>query len=173
MMKEDVKGRSAAQGLPPPYSVWRVETTIYDESMNLVDEFVDTQELWVSPPNFAVRRTRELDAGGSVTYEDRGTLNDHLGMTGVDGFSGAYRGQMFPDGQVYAQGTGGKAEFTIISTPQSDTEAWCMRTIDVKTPTPWLTRVDLEPGRYFVTTVDRFVSASEDVPATMTEPLAN
>jgi hypothetical protein len=80
---------------------------------------------------------------------------------------------MFPDGQVYAQGTGGKAEFTIISTPQSETEAWCMRTIDVRGPTPWLTPNDLPPGRYYVTTVDRFVRAGDEVPESMTKPLAN
>jgi hypothetical protein len=171
MTQQDVQGRDAATGPPPPYSVWKVDTSIYDEQMNLVDQFTDTQELWISPPNFAVRRTRDLDGGGKVVYEDRGTMNERLSMSGTDGFGGSYRGQMFPDGQVYAQGTGGNADFTIISTPQSDTEAWCMRTIDVRTATPWLTPQDLAPGRYYVTTVDRFERASEDVPETMTKPV--
>lgn len=161
----------APDEMPPPYTVWRVETSVFDAWMNLVDEFVDTQELWIEPPNIVVRRTRELEGTGNVTYEDRGTLGETLQITGTDGFGGEWTGQLLPGGIAYTQGRGGAADFNLVNTPVEEGVGICVRTIDVHRPIPWLTPMELSPGRYYVTTVDRLVRASEDVPESMRQPL--
>lgn len=173
-MAQAANEKATAQDGPlPPYSKWHIDTTIYDESMNVVDSFEDTQELWLSPPNIAVRRTRELPDGRRVQYEDRGRINEAFQISGRTGFGGKYSGQLFPTGWVHTQGSEGAASFHMVNTPLGEGHQCCLRIIDVREPVPFLTADNLEPGRYYVTTDDHLLSASDEVPEEMKKPLVS
>jgi len=162
----------APQGPPPAYQKWRVTDKLYDENMNLIDEFEDTQETVIIPPNITVRRTRTLPDGEQVVYEDKGTVNQSFQISGKTGYGGDWHGQLFMDGWVYTYGTGGKAEFQMVNTRlhnrnDGNEAGCCLRIVDVKEPVQVLTAEPLEPGRYFLTTEEYVISHSDEVPASM------
>ena len=132
-------------------------------------------ELWLEPPNIAVRRTRTLDDGGTIRYEDRGTVDQNLNITGKDGYGGDWTGRAFPaDGTFYLEGNNGSASFKMTSwTLEPGKEERCMRVVDVHEPTAFLTEEPLAPGRYYVRTFDHLREVSTDVPDELKEPLGD
>jgi len=162
----------APKGPPHAYQKWHVMTKLYDEDMNLIDEFPDTQETVIVPPNIHVRRTRTLPDGEQVVYEDKGTLNQRFQISGKTGYGGELHGQVFQDGWVYTWGTGGNADFQMINTRLHDRHdgaeaGCCLRIVDVKKPVQLLTAEPVDPGRYYLTTEEHVISHSDEVPASM------
>ena len=162
----------AAKGPPPAYQKWRVMNKLFDKDMNLLDEFEDTQETVIIPPNITVRRTRELPDGGKVVYQDSGTLNQQFQISGNTGYGGDWHGQLFMDGWVYTYGTGGKAAFQMVNTRLHDRDdgseaGCCLRIVDVNEPVQLLTPDPVDPGRYYLTTEEYVTSHSDDVPESM------
>lgn len=160
-------------GPPPPYVRYRIETRILDEKGAVVDEFEDTQELWLEPPNIAVRRTREMPDGTSVIYEDRGTVDQTLRITGTDGFGGEWSGKAMPDrGVFHTEGRGDSVDFHMTSwTIEMHKEEACLRVLDVKEPVAFLTPDTLAPGRYYVNTKDHVTEARPEAPDEIKRPI--
>lgn len=163
------------KGPPAAYTVWRVKNKLFDEEMNLLDEFEDTQEVWIGPPNIAVRRTRELPDGRKVTYEDRGQVNQKFQISGRTGYGGKWGGQIFMDGWIYTHGSEGTASFNMVNTrlgedSSAHEQGCCLRIIDVREPTALLTPEKLQPGRYYLVTEENVTSASSEVPDSIKQP---
>jgi hypothetical protein len=160
-------------GGPPPYQVFEIACRLMDSNGQLLEEWVDIQELWIQFPNIAVRRTRTLDDGTKIRYEDRGQLNPNFSLTGKDGFGGEWGGRAFlQDGVVYTEGQGGPVDFWMTNWTVSDREQACLRILDVKEPTPWLTKEPLAPGKYWIRTADYLKETSDSVPEDMQHPMA-
>lgn len=171
--KVDQTESGAEQGMPPPYRIYDIDATLYDSAGNVVAEWRDVQEVWLEPPDIAVRRTRQLPGGGAIVYEDRGQLGADFGISGVDGFGGSWAGRPFPqDGIIFTEGKGAKASFSMTSWTESQGEEHCLRVLDVHEAVSFLTEEPLPPGRYYVRTRDHLRSASGEVPDPMRERLA-
>jgi hypothetical protein len=171
---EDVKaaGGGHAHG-PAPYQVHDIACRLVDNNGQLIDEWVDRQELWLEFPNIAVRRTRTLEDGTKIRYEDRGQINPNFSLTGKDGFGGEWSGRAFiADGVVYTEGHGGPVDFWMTNWTISEREQACLRILDVKEPTPWLTKKPLAPGKYWIKTVDSLVETRNEVPEDMKRPMS-
>jgi len=157
---------------PDPYQVFDIACRLMDYHGKLIDEWVDKQELWIEPPDIAVRRTRTMDDGTEISYEDRGKVNERFEIVGKDGFGGEWKGHAFiQEGVIYVEGRGGKSDFIMTSWTLSEKEQACLRVLDVKQPVAWLTPKALPAGRYWIKTVDILVSTSTTVPEAMKKPL--
>lgn len=161
----------SSQGPPPPYMRFEIDATLVDDDGKLVDQWQDTQELWVEPPDIAVRRTRKLPGGKSVVYEDRGRVDETFQITGKDGFGGTWSGRFLETGVLHTEGSGGKASFHMTNWTLSRDEQACLRVLDVKEPVAFLTEQPLAPGRYYVHTNDHVREVRPDVPESMKKSL--
>lgn len=175
MAQTDTQPPAGHEGPPPPYMVYDIDATLIEEDGTVRAEWKDVQELWLEPPNIAVRRTRELPDGTTIRYEDRGTVNEHLEISGTDGFGGKWSGHAFPElGEVYTAGEGPKASFSMQNwTPGDRGEERCLRVLTVKEPVRFLTEDPLPPGKYYIRTFDHLRNASGEVPDEMKRPLSS
>lgn len=161
----DVRADQGGHHGPPPYIRCDIDAKLVDDQGNVVEEWTDVQELVIQPPSILVRRTRKLPGGKSIVYEDRGTIDQTLQISGSDGFGGTWTGNAFPDrGVFFTQGDGGKASFRMTSWTLDEKEQACLRVLDVKEPVRFLTEKELQPGRYYVHTADHVREVSMTVP---------
>ena len=159
-------------GPPPPYMRFEIDAVLVDDDGKVIDSWQDIQELWVGPPNIAVRRTRTLPGGKTLTYEDRGTLDETMRISGKDGFGGTWSGRFLETGVLHTQGSGGKSSFHMTNWTFTQGEQACLRVLDVNEPVAFLTEQPLAPGRYYVHTEDHLREVSGDVPDSLKRPLS-
>jgi hypothetical protein len=168
-MSDDTQPNNA--GLPPKYRVYDIDVVVYDAAGQTVDSWEDVQEVFMEPPQIAVRRTRSYEEGDPVVYEDRGTFNPDFSFAGVDGFGGTWSGRPLPEaGVIFTEGHGEQADFWMTSWVESEKEEHCLRVLHAKRPIQFLSRKELSPGQYYVRTRDHLRSASDDVPDAMIKP---
>jgi hypothetical protein len=153
------------------FTRYRVDAQLFDEGMNLVEAYTQTQELYIHTDTFAVRTTRELPDGRRMQYEDRGEIGAHNAIVGATGFGGRLRGQVFPNGTVLLHGDGGSASFQMVATRMAPDHYRCLRKIEVRQSASFGAATPLMPGLYYVISDDHLLEASDEPPHEMKQPL--
>lgn len=153
------------------YTTWKLSFPLLDAQNQLIEIIEGIQELYVGPKEFIVRVTRQMN-GLTYKYEDRGSVDSGGGVVGRTGFGGELKGQLLKDNfGVLLEGHGGDADFILGAVVVSADHNRCFRQFKVHTPTT-LFGVKVEPGKYFTTSDDYFISSSDVQPQALREPMA-
>ena len=153
-----------------PYTTWETDCTLFDSDNKPITRFKALQHLYIGKDEFIVRLGRDLD-GQEACYEDRGALDETGRITGKTGYGGELSGQIFTEGfGNELQGTGGDVDFTLGAIVVSETQNRCFRILDARKATR-IFGTPVEPGRYYTTSTDRFLSGADDLPEELRAPL--
>ena len=153
-----------------PYTTWETDCTLFDGDNKPIARFKALQHLYIGKDEFIVRLVRDLD-GQEACYEDRGALDETGRITGKTGYGGELSGQVFTEGfGNVLQGAGGNVDFTLGAVVVSDTHNRCFRVLDARKATK-IFGTPVEPGRYYTTSTDSFLSGADDLPEELRAPL--
>lgn len=141
---------------------------MFDSSNTLIEILEMAQELYVGTDQFIVR-VHTADEKRIVQYEDRGTVEPHGAIAGQTGFGGRLAGQLFANGGVFTQGSGGIADSFLGALPVTSEHNRCFRRFEIREPLQ-LFGMPVKPGIYFSTSEDMLVGSAPSMPPEMATP---